>query len=208
MLHSASCRALTQAVIAADLRRADAPLFEDFRVEPVSEGRPAAVNLKSHPLARRYMTVLRAGAQKGPNFAGHYTVVGWGCGSSCIRLAVIDTRNGAVFVPEAFDSVSGVRVNSLGFEPAGARDGYWGLRYRVDSRLLIVLGALDGSADREGATYLSFERGAFRQVATTYVKKRPCGSNTDSSGPSDKRLDPGAAGRNPGNQNVSVGRRG
>ncbi len=130
-------------ITATDLRRPDAPTFGHFKVEVVSPVRPAPVELKSHPLARRYRTVLRAGARKGPNFAGHYTVVKWGCGSSCVQFAVIDARNGAVFFAREFESVSGVRVNSDGFEPDAARDGNGGLRYRLDSRLLIVLGALD-----------------------------------------------------------------
>jgi hypothetical protein len=70
--------------------------------------------------------------------------------------------------------VSGLHVNTEGFEPDAARDGYWGLRYRLDSRLLIVLGALDERSDQEGATYFSFEDGAFRQIATTYLKKHRC----------------------------------
>jgi hypothetical protein len=161
-------------ITAADLRKPDAPAFGHFKVESLSDARPAPVDLKSHPLARRYRTILRAGALKGPNFAGHYTVVGWGCGSSCVQFAVVDARNGAVFFPRAFQSVSGLHVNSEGFEPDAARDGYWGLRYRLDSRLLIVLGALDERSDQEGATYFSFEDGAFRQIATTYLKKHRC----------------------------------
>ena len=165
-------------ITAADLREADAPVFGHFKVESLPGARPAPVDLKSHPLARRYRTVLRAGAPEGPNFAGHYTVVGWGCGSSCVQFAVVDARNGAVFFPQGFQSVSGVHVNSDGFEPDAARDGYWG-RYRLDSRLLVVLGALDERPDREGATYFLFEDGAFLQIATTYLKKHPCDGDID-----------------------------
>ena len=52
--------------------RAEAPRFEDFPV-PAAErfkGMPAAVRLTS-PEARRYRTMIRAGARKGPTFAGH-----------------------------------------------------------------------------------------------------------------------------------------
>jgi hypothetical protein len=107
---------------------------------------------------------------------------------------VIDARNGAVFFAREFESVSGVRVNSDGFEPDAARDGNGGLRYRLDSRLLILLGALDERADREGATYFSFEEGTFRQIATTYLKKRRCTDDVGDGRPSNTRLHPTAAG--------------
>jgi hypothetical protein len=44
-----------------------------------------------------YQTRLREGAKKGPNFAGYFTLVSWGCGSSCQEWAVIDARTGRVF---------------------------------------------------------------------------------------------------------------
>jgi hypothetical protein len=44
--------------------------------------------------------MLREGAKQGPNFAGHYTVVMWGCGSDCMEVAVVDAKTGHVyFVP-------------------------------------------------------------------------------------------------------------
>jgi hypothetical protein len=35
-------------------------------------------------------------AEGGPNFAGHYTVALWGCGTSCQSFAIIDAKTGAV----------------------------------------------------------------------------------------------------------------
>ena len=32
---------------------------------------------------------------KGPNFAGHYFVVNWGCGSGCLMLVIVDAMTGA-----------------------------------------------------------------------------------------------------------------
>jgi len=37
----------------------------------------------SSPEWREYRTMLRKGAKKGPNFASHFTVVQWGCGTQC-----------------------------------------------------------------------------------------------------------------------------
>lgn len=94
-------------------------LYDDFRRHPVSEtytGTPAAVDLESHPQARQFRTRLTEGAKQGPNFAGRYTVVEWGCGTSCQQLAVIDARTG---------HVSDWLTTELGSD------------YRLDSRLFI-----------------------------------------------------------------------
>lgn len=41
-----------------------------------------------------YRTKLRQGTALGPNFAGHYTVVLWGCGTGCQVASVVDARTG------------------------------------------------------------------------------------------------------------------
>lgn len=74
------------------------PRFTEYSTTDTLVRAPARVDLTSHPAARRYQTVLEAGARQGPNFAGHFTVVTWGCGSPCTRLAIIDARTGRVWV--------------------------------------------------------------------------------------------------------------
>lgn len=81
------------------------------------KGKPAAVNLASHKDARMFRTRLREAAPKGPNFAGHMTVVTWGCGTSCQTVALIDARNGRVY-----------------FGPTASL----GVKHRLPSRLLVV----------------------------------------------------------------------
>jgi len=73
------------------------PKFEDFPAHSRYRGKPAPVDIHNSELARTYRTRLREGVRKGPNFAGHYTVVDWGCGSNCQVYAVVDTRTGKVF---------------------------------------------------------------------------------------------------------------
>jgi hypothetical protein len=90
-----------------------APRFEDFAVPVEFKGKPAPVDLSSDPDARRFRTKLREGAKEGPNFAGHYTIVSWHCGTECQVVAVVDAKTGRVyfapFVPEeGFD----FRLNS------------------------------------------------------------------------------------------------
>ncbi|HEY2933695.1 MAG TPA: hypothetical protein VGK99_18310 [Acidobacteriota bacterium] len=75
------------------------PSFRDYTVRRIYRGKPATVDLRSHPAARRFRTRLRRGSVKGPNFAGHFIVVTWGCGSSCQVHAIIDAKTGRVFFP-------------------------------------------------------------------------------------------------------------
>jgi len=96
------------------------PRFEDYPVRDRFTGRPAKVNLNSHPKARLFRTMLREGAKPGPNFAGHYTIVHWGCGSDCRMIAVVDARNGRVY-----------------FAPFTVSPSI-GQDFRVDSRLFIA----------------------------------------------------------------------
>ena len=55
---------------------------------------------------------------KGPNFAGTYTVVMWGCGSGCQSSVIVDAKTGKIYSP------------GLGTER--------GLCFRMDSSLIIA----------------------------------------------------------------------
>src|SRR5204863_3189899 len=49
--------------------------------------------------SRLYRTRLREAAGGGVNFAGHYAVGEWGCGTCCVQFGIIDMRSGAVWMP-------------------------------------------------------------------------------------------------------------
>lgn len=57
-------------------------------------GEPAPVDFESFPEARMYRTVINAEVEEGANFAGHYRLATWGCGTSCYGYAVVDLRTG------------------------------------------------------------------------------------------------------------------
>jgi hypothetical protein len=94
------------------------PRFKDYPVNEPLIRHPAPVDFSRSPDERRFRTVLVRGARKGPNFAGHYTVVIWGCGSPCKSFAIVDARTG--------------QVHSPGFSLT------LGACYRLDSDLFIV----------------------------------------------------------------------
>ena len=105
------------------------PRFEDFSVSGKFKSKPAPVNLRSHPIARKYRTMLRSAVEHGVNFAGHYTVAKWGCGTQCQYVAIIDARNGNVYFAP-FNTSYGIsfRLNSrlLITEPPGELDKVFG----------------------------------------------------------------------------------
>jgi hypothetical protein len=156
-----------------DILRPDAPHFDQFQSKVEQIKKPAHVNLKSHPEASTYRTVLRRGAANGPNFAGHYSVVAWGCGSSCVTFAIVNLRNGNVIFPADFTSDHGVHLSADDFE-RGANTGYWGLRYKLDSRLLIVVGTLDEDEKKEGAFYYILDKDQLKRIFSVNVKKDDC----------------------------------
>ena len=59
--------------------------FEDYPVTAIFKGTPALPKLRLGD--RLFRTRIRKGAAKGPNFAGHYTIADWGCGTRCVSIA-------------------------------------------------------------------------------------------------------------------------
>lgn len=64
---------------------------------------------------------------------------------------MVDARSGRVVFPDAMQDVSGVHV--AGREPDGTEPLYYNLRFRRDSRLLVVLGAPGEDETREGVAF-------------------------------------------------------
>ncbi len=122
------------------------PSFGDYRVAEIYEGKHARVDLSSHPDAKTWRTQLIAAANRGSNFAGHYTIATWGCGSSCIALGIIDAMTGKVYFPAALSHVS----------LAGLPENEEGLKFRLDSNLLIVRGS-PNEEEQKGIYYYTWE---------------------------------------------------
>lgn len=107
------------------------PAFGDFPAGDRFAGKPSLPQL-STPQARRFRTLLRDEAARGPNFAGHYTVARWGCGAGCISWAIIDARGGRVwFAP--FTVAPACADDSDACLPS--------LEFRPDSELMVISGA-------------------------------------------------------------------
>ena len=106
------------------------PQFKDYPVEQIYRGSPAIPKLVT-PVERMYRTMIRSGAKADVEFAGHYTVPQWGCGTMCNEFAIVDSITGTVYeVPFS--------VNELPIpweERHGAED-HERMEFRPDSRLM------------------------------------------------------------------------
>ncbi len=124
------------------------PSFEQYKVR-VEQIRSPRVNLRSHAIGRKYRTQIRDTIKaQGVNFAGHYTVVQWGCGTECTQLAIVDIRTGVIWHdPDVI-----------------ATRGYL---FRRDSSLLIQ-DPWDGAGDflpRVPTQFFTFREGRMKRVA-------------------------------------------
>jgi hypothetical protein len=106
-------------------RRAE-PRLEDYPVTEIYKGAPATPILVTSE-QRQYRTRIRNGVMSGegvwsgswkdpiktngPNFAGHYFVIRWGCGSNCLMMAVVDAKSGKVYAPPLSGAGTELYVN-------------------------------------------------------------------------------------------------
>ena len=131
------------------------PRFQDFPVKEPYRGTPAQVQLVSKE-ARMFRTVLRGGAKKGPNFAGHYTIVGWRSGSSCDKFAAVDAQTGEVYFPD-------FPLYYVPYDPSETESGImkqYPKGYRIGSRLLVTQGSFKG----RGIFFYKWEKNRFTLI--------------------------------------------
>jgi hypothetical protein len=131
----------------------DAPLFEQFPAAKRLNKPPAPADIKRDRSARMFRTVLTQSAKKGPNFAGHYTVVLWGCGSGCVALAIVDADSGKVYFPSNLLSVDNMAVELTTL-----------IDFRIDSRLLIVVGGINDDPALRGISYFVWEHNRLKRI--------------------------------------------
>lgn len=162
---------------AADVRllaqKTGEPRFEDYRAA-VRRGPAAPLDLRSHPLARKYRTLLRQQLrEEGVNFAGRYTIASAGCGTGCSISAVIDTRNGRAYFPRELTGWTGI----VGDYDVPEGEEPW--TYRAGSRLLRLVGRPNIGEPQEerhgpsGIYYYEWTGDRLRLVHFTHVGSYP-----------------------------------
>jgi hypothetical protein len=132
--------------------KSQSPRFGDYPVKEVYRGRIAPVVLDSKR-ARMFRSRLREDSRQGVNFAGHYTVVFWGCGTGCAQVAVVDARTGRVYWPP-------LDYTDIPSPPEDAATPH--PNFRPDSKLLVLTrNRYDGRGSYTAYYYL-FDKNRFR----------------------------------------------
>lgn len=91
----------------------------DITVEKF-EGTPKAVDFATLPEAKTFYTMITKAVASGSNFAGHFTLASWGCGTDCFGYAIVDTKTGEIITY------------------SGANGSYHLRSYSLDSRILVL----------------------------------------------------------------------
>ena len=154
------------------------PKFEDYPVTERLTAKPAEPIFAS-PETRRYLTRIRNGVStgvgvwngswkdpiiktSGPNFAGHYFVIRWGCGAECVTMAIVDAKTGRVYQPPLaengrlelkLDHLSDMEVD-----------------FRLDSSLMVLRNGCRDFAKRETCGRYYFDWRDDRFVLLKFVR--------------------------------------
>ena len=127
------------AVFAVPILGQKAPTFEQYAARVEKAGK-INVNLASHRNARTYRTNLREAAKSGVNFAGHYVVAEWGCGTNCMQAGIVDARNGKAYFP--------IELEGMSSGACDIPDETELTEYKPNSRLLILSGHRGNDANK------------------------------------------------------------
>jgi hypothetical protein len=143
-------------VMTAQVRSRPVPRFEDFPVTEHWNGNPAQVKLTTSS-ERMFRTRLIDAGKEQPNFAGHYRIVMWGCGSNCRAAAVVDLTTGVVFPPPL-----AARGEGWAHWVMGSEETRRSIDSRADSRLAVVK-----SIDVPDVYYFVWQDNHFREILHT-----------------------------------------
>lgn len=130
----------------------DAPRFSDFPAD-LYTGPNAAPNLRHDARARMHRTRLAHWAKEPPNFAGHYILATWGCGTDCTQIAIIDAKTGAIFHPVGVTYNVATNVQRELLEGGDLWHSSGAVKFRADSRLLVLIGMPEERTSDRGISY-------------------------------------------------------
>lgn len=147
----------------------DIPKFKDYPADKMYSGKNHALVLNE--FGKEFKTRLSNALKTNkPDFAGHYIVTSWGCGTSgCNTGAVIDAITGVAYpLPVALSSVYPLKKE---FE-SEHYDGQE-LIYKANSRLMIFAGNLEGLEQGDGEDTIAFYE--FKDGKFKLLKSMPYG---------------------------------
>ncbi|HEY9099574.1 MAG TPA: hypothetical protein VIN38_11950 [Thiobacillus sp.] len=94
ILISIAVSVLFSSAVLAGSVSAQCPGFDQFRVKEVFNGPYAKPDINSSLTGKRFRTVIQNAYVREPDFAGHYRVISWGCGSNCHVFVLVDMKTG------------------------------------------------------------------------------------------------------------------
>jgi hypothetical protein len=133
---------------------ADAPRFEDYPAR-LYNGPNARPLIARDGEARPFRTRIRDWARQKPNFAGHYILATWGCGSLCTQITFIDAVSGKIIMQDGLNSNVAYNVHSDLLVTTGNLDWHaeGSIKFKADSRLLVVIGEPEERSELRGISY-------------------------------------------------------
>jgi hypothetical protein len=163
---------LASFVAAQSSKHSNVPQFEDFPETEKWAGSPVKVVLDRTPV-RMFRTQFRLASLQPPNFAGHYRIAIWGCGTQCLEGGMVDLVTGRVVELPSLSSLRGKgpeywRLCDSAFQPSG-------IESRANSRLLIIRCA--NIIGKDGGTYLRtsyfvLENESFKKIGEVKGEER------------------------------------
>jgi len=97
--------------------------FSNYKVG-VYNGKLVPPDFKTDPPSFEYRTQIKDQCKtQGINFAGHFTLAHWGCGSDCEAVAIVDRISGKIFYSNLFSLDQSV---------------FFQIKFRPDSKMLII----------------------------------------------------------------------
>ncbi|PZM08080.1 hypothetical protein [Rhizobium tubonense] len=125
----------------------------DYPAQPVYRGKTAKPDFSGRNAHfKSFRTRIREGMAQGPDFAGEFSVIQFGCGTGCSAVVVANNRTG-----QPYD-----------FPRGGEDNTYLTLKYHIDSRLMVAQwGSYDsGKCFME---YFDFAQGIWSEVGKREV---------------------------------------
>lgn len=144
--------------------------FADYPTRPVAPQRPNEAVISKYDVIekKKFAQVVRDVVSEGPDFAGRYALVTWGCGTWCWNVVIADVVTGRVY--------NAPFAAAIGFPSVTPGEL---IQRRADSSLLVVSGCLDIrngqqlKADACGTFYFNWSATHLKLIGCEIKDPRP-----------------------------------
>ena len=141
----------------------DAPRFDRFPAE-IFVGRNAPPILHGAATTVMFRSRLAQWSKQKPNFAGHYILATWGCGTDCTKISIINARTGRIYHPSGITSNVASNVHHSLLEGGDLWHASGAIKFKRDSRLLVLIGMPEERVEDRGISYYIWENNELRRI--------------------------------------------